>query len=58
MEVLHGVSSTLGNYWIRAEWVPGRVWAFLEIWNAHSATYSLRDIVTQIVFKLQPSVLC
>jgi len=30
------VSSTVGNYWIRAELAPGRIWAFLEIWNADS----------------------
>jgi hypothetical protein len=34
------VNSTLGNYWMRAEWAPRRVWAFLEIWSAHSAAYS------------------
>ena len=38
---LHGVSSTLGDYSISDELFPGRVWAFLEIWDAHGAAHSL-----------------
>lgn len=43
---LHRVSSTLSNYWIRAEWAAGRVWVCLEIWKAHSEAYRLPDIGT------------
>jgi len=35
---LYGVSSTLGNYWIRPGRVQGWILAFLEIWNSVQPT--------------------